>query len=171
MTPIEFSLQGWAAKKIAFSSIAALTITVAATAKTMTRSAGSWITDDVEVGDKLTFTGFAAGGNNGTFEVTEMTATVLTLGNATGLVDVTNDTPIAAHIGDRLVHAGPSLLGGIRVITVGDDVTPHDSAVALWDAVDSTADLDIGCTPLRCNTSLRVACTTPAEAWVLYKRA
>lgn len=169
MTIGEFFSYGWQATKIAFSTIASLTITVVATAKTMERSAGSWITDGFLVGDRVTFTGFAAGGNNSTFEITVLTATIITLGYATGLVDVTDDTDVSAHLGDRVVNNGHSLLGRLRVITSSDDVTLYDDDVAAWDVVDSTAELDLGSTPMYFNTSLRLVCATPAEAWAFFK--
>lgn len=62
-------------------------ITVAATAKTFTRSAGDYIADGVLVGDPITFSGFVETGNNGTFIVTAVEALVVTCAAATGLVD------------------------------------------------------------------------------------
>lgn len=63
-----------------------VTIDVDGAANTFTRSTGSFVTDGVKVGDHITFGGFAESGNNGTFEVTDVTATVVTCANATGLV-------------------------------------------------------------------------------------
>ena len=88
---LEAAFQGtWGAK----FALTGLEITVNETAKTFTRASGSWITDGVVVGDRITFSGFAETGppdetpNNGTFVVTEVTsATVLTFGDATVLVD------------------------------------------------------------------------------------
>ena len=65
----------------------ALTITVAATGKTFTRSAGDFIVDGIKLGDTVVTSGFSNGGNNGTFVVTAATTTVLTCAAATGLVN------------------------------------------------------------------------------------
>lgn len=66
---------------------AAVSITVAAAGKTFTRAAGSYVTDGIKLGDTVVTSGFANAGNNGTFVVTAITATILTFGAATGLVD------------------------------------------------------------------------------------
>jgi hypothetical protein len=173
MNTVEFMTLGYYATKAVFSTISTLTVSVDATLNTMTRSAGSWITDGIEVGQRVTTTGFASAGNNGTFEVSAVTATVITLIDATdpvsGLVDVTDDTGVSVHIGDLRIVNGPALLGRLRVLTATDNVTPYDDDSAIWDVVTDAAELEIGTTPLRANTSLRVVCTTPAEAWVFYK--
>ncbi len=70
---------------------AALTITVAAGAKTFTRGAGDFIADGIKLGDTVVTSGFTNGGNNGTFVVTTITTTVLTFSAATGLVDETGN--------------------------------------------------------------------------------
>ena len=165
----EYFTLGWQAVKVEFLALTGLTVTVVAAAKTMTRDSGSFISDGVVVGDKVTTTGFADGGNNGTFEVTGLAATVLTLANATGLVNVTDDGGVTVHTGDRVVRTGKTLLGRLRVITSSDDVTPYDDTTALWDAVDSTAELDVAMTPFYVETALRLRCTTAAEAWAFYK--
>lgn len=68
-------------------NVTAQSITVDAGAKTFTRAAGSFLTDGVEVGDKITFSGFAEAGNNGTFIVTTVIALVVTCAAAAGLVN------------------------------------------------------------------------------------
>lgn len=74
----------------------ATTIQVAAAGKTFTRPAGSFITDGFAVGDYVTTSGFTNAGNNGTFIISTLTATVMTCTTATGLVD---EGPVAAgHI-------------------------------------------------------------------------
>lgn len=83
-------------------AITGLTVDVDATAKTFTRSAGSFITDGVKVGDKITFGGFTNAGNNGTFVVTDVAALVVTCSAATGLANVTDDTEVTATT-DRFV--------------------------------------------------------------------
>jgi hypothetical protein len=108
---IEAAAQGtWAVKY----NITGLTVTVAAVGAgggfSFTRSAGSWITDGVEVGDIVTFSGFdaaTAAANNGTFEVTAVdSATKITCGHATGLVAVTSAASITATTGQDYVKVG-----------------------------------------------------------------
>lgn len=60
------------------------TLTWAASGKTVTRSAGSWVTDGFKVGMAATITGASDPGNNVSGEaITAVTATVLTFGGAT----------------------------------------------------------------------------------------
>ncbi|HMY90743.1 MAG TPA: phage tail tube protein [Nitrosomonas sp.] len=78
---------------VAGSSIASLTLTTAGSGPTytITRSAGSWITDGVKVGDIVRVTaGLAAGNLNKNYLVASLTATVLT-------VYVLNGTSISAQ--------------------------------------------------------------------------
>jgi hypothetical protein len=75
-------------------SITTLTLTVAAGAKTITRSAGSWISDAFLVGGAVTFSGFSTAGNNKRFIITAMTALVLTV--ADPLASLVNETSGAA---------------------------------------------------------------------------
>lgn len=79
---------GWNAAVTASSGT--ITCTVAASAKTFTRSTGSFITDGFKVGQSITTSGFVNGGNNGTFTITGVTATVITCSGAAGLVDESN---------------------------------------------------------------------------------
>jgi hypothetical protein len=106
---IEAAAQGtWAVKY----NITGLTVTVAEVVGggfSFTRSAGSWITDGVEVGDIITFSGFVDSNtaNNGTFEVTAVdSSTKITCGHATDLVAVTDATSIAATTGQDYVKVG-----------------------------------------------------------------
>lgn len=62
------------------------TIAVVAAAKTFTRSAGSYLTDGFAAGQSVTTSGFT-GGNNGTFTIESVTATVMTMTSSTGLAD------------------------------------------------------------------------------------
>ena len=78
---------------VAGASIASLTLTTAGSGPTytITRSAGSWITDGVKVGDIVRVTaGLAAGNLNKNYLVASLTATVLT-------VYVLNGTSISAQ--------------------------------------------------------------------------
>lgn len=61
-------------------ALAGLSLTADATAKTFTRSAGSWIGDGVRVGDVVRFSGFTTTANNArNFRVVGLTATVMTV--------------------------------------------------------------------------------------------
>jgi len=105
---IEAAAQGtWAAKY----ALTGLTVTVAASGTTFTRSTGTWAEDGVAVGDMITFSGFTDEGggeddNNGTFQVTALNDAVLTAENATGLVDVTDASSIAATTAADYVKVG-----------------------------------------------------------------
>lgn len=102
---LEAAAQGtWAVKY----SLTGLTVTVAAAASgfTFTRSAGSWVTDGVAVGDIITFGGFTAVGNNSSFQVTDVDATIVTCGNATGCTAVVSDTDVTATTGLDYLKVG-----------------------------------------------------------------
>lgn len=74
------------------SSVKSATMTINTTAKTITRSAGSFITDGVVVGDFVKLTNFAASGNNVVVMVMEVTsATEIKYAGPTGMSDVTSD--------------------------------------------------------------------------------
>jgi hypothetical protein len=102
---VEAAAQGTWEVKFALTG---LTVTVAAGASgfTFTRSAGSWVTDGVEVGDIVTFGGFAASENNIAVEVTAVSALVLTAANATGCTAVTDDTDVTLTTGLDYVKVG-----------------------------------------------------------------
>ena len=76
---------------IADSGPGAQTITVAATAKTFTRTAGSFVTNGFVAGMNVTTSGHTNGGNNGRKVIATVTATVMTMTVATGLVDETGN--------------------------------------------------------------------------------
>jgi hypothetical protein len=76
-------------------NLTAQTVSVDATAKTFSRATGSWITDGVQVGDKIITTGFEDAGNNGTFVVSEVVALTITCATAADLVNATSDTGVA----------------------------------------------------------------------------
>jgi hypothetical protein len=73
------------------SGVAAQTISVVATSKTFTRSAGSFVTDGFKAGMVVTTSGFTNGGNNGRKEIATVSATVLTMTVSTGLVNETGN--------------------------------------------------------------------------------
>lgn len=69
-------------------ALSSLSLTVVASAYTITRAAGSWVTDGVVAGIWIKTGGFTAPGDNGLFKVDTVTATVITLvSTTTGLVD------------------------------------------------------------------------------------
>lgn len=82
------------------------TTTMAFAATTITRSAGSFITDGFAVGDTVTVTGASVAGNNKNIVITTLTATVMTASAAGFTVDTaktgvtlakTLGTPVAAN--------------------------------------------------------------------------
>ena len=88
-------------------STTGLTVTVVASARTLTRSTGSYITDGFVVGDVVITSGFTAAGNNGTFKILTLTATVMTLTTAaTTLVDVTDDTDVDMETYEAVLKCG-----------------------------------------------------------------
>lgn len=102
---LEAAAQGtWGVKY----ALTGLTVTVASAASgfTFTRSTGSWVTDGVAVGDIITFGGFAAVGNNSSFQVTAVTALAVTCGNATGCTAVVSDTDVTATTGADYLKVG-----------------------------------------------------------------
>jgi len=102
---LEAAAQGtWGVKY----ALTGLTVTVASAASgfTFTRSTGSWVTDGVAVGDIITWGGFAAVGNNKSFQVTAVTALAVTCGNATGCTAVVSDTDVTATTGADYLKVG-----------------------------------------------------------------
>ncbi len=65
----------------------AISIAAAAAGKTFTRATGSFVTDGFAVGQTICTYGFTNGGNNSTFVISAVTATVITCSTATGMVD------------------------------------------------------------------------------------
>jgi hypothetical protein len=91
----------WLAKK---SKISTQTITFAATGKTFTRSAGSWLKDGFAVGQTVIVAGTIS--NNGTFTVTTLTDTVMTVTEtvvdegptSSSTISVTQSQTMAAYV-------------------------------------------------------------------------
>lgn len=82
----------WASNVIKVKPIKTMSsasVAVAASGKTFTRLAGSFLTDGFAVGDYVQWAGFTNAGNNITVKITTLTATVMTCSGATGLVDET----------------------------------------------------------------------------------
>jgi hypothetical protein len=87
-------------------NLTAQTVSVNSSAKTFARGSGSWITDGVKVGDRITTTGFEASGNNGTFVVSEVAALTITCSTATGLENVSDDTGVAVTTDRQVLKQG-----------------------------------------------------------------
>lgn len=121
----------------------AATIQVAAAGKTFTRPAGSFITDGFAVGDYVTTSGFTNAGNNGTFLISALTATVMTCTTAVGLVD---EGPNAAgHIQTNIrpsftIEAGYKG-NGLYFPYLGAVVDAISLSGKVGDAVDISIDL------------------------------
>jgi hypothetical protein len=105
---LESALLADATWAIAYN-VTSQTIDVVAAAKTFTRAAGSYIDDGVLVGDPITFSGFTNPGNNGTFIVTSVTATVVTCDGATGLSDESGDADEAFTTTRETIQVGTTL--------------------------------------------------------------
>jgi phage-related baseplate assembly protein len=101
-------------------------VTIAAGAKTFTRAAGNFLTDGWRNGISFDVNGFTNAGNNGTFIVTNVTATVVTASAAAGLV---NETAAAANMmAFYCVVTTPNLETDTITIMVAGSVTIVASA-------------------------------------------
>jgi hypothetical protein len=104
------------------------TLTVSVTGSTITRSAGSWITLGVEIGDKVFFKNFTNAGNNGWKKVASATATVLTIESSSVLVDeVKNDAIVSLTTSTGFLTVGKSLdffalEEGFTDVSSGEDI-------------------------------------------------
>lgn len=84
-------------------------ITVSATAGTMTAATDLWVTSlDLRIGDRVFFDGFVEAGNNGYHKVTAVTDTVLTLGSSV-LTDETLATALDISNATAILTCGTSL--------------------------------------------------------------
>ena len=91
------------------TSGALTTVAAAATANTLTRSAGSWIADGFKIGDVITIAGFAAPAtaNNVRTVILSLTATVMTV-SATLVTKAAGDSVTVAVAGKKLaIPAAP----------------------------------------------------------------
>lgn len=110
------------------------TTSVVASAKTYTRSTGSWVTDGFKVGDTVTFAGFSNGGNNGAKTIASMSATVLTMSVSTGLVDEATVAGVTATSVQTVATAAFALAAQIdadsdvAAASAGDTITVDASA-------------------------------------------
>ena len=96
---IEAAAQGsWAVK---YTALTGLKVTVASETDgfSFTRDADSFVTDGVEVGDVVTWSGFEDSENNIAVEVTAVSALEIVAANATGCQTVVDDTGIGLTTG------------------------------------------------------------------------
>lgn len=116
-------------------------VVVEDTGKTFTRPSGSFLDEGFAVGQTVSWFGFANPENNITGIITVLTATVMTIGGATGLVDETGsgDEHCNAHFGlTGQVTIAPSLgaadnalivRGGDVLLDVGANLTVTGESV------------------------------------------
>jgi hypothetical protein len=160
---------GWTATLITSTTVAGITCDVVASTKTVTRSAGSWVTEGIAVGDILTFTGFSAAGNNVDYTVTSVSALSLTGTTAAAMTNVSGDGGVQYVPSTKAVDIGSGQMDILKVNTGAITVTPYDGTTALWGTVASTADLNLYCAPIKYTTALKLVFSADGNAWVLYK--
>ncbi len=170
MTIDEFVSQGWTAENIVIETDSAIECDVVAATGVFTRTAGDW-SAKVSVGDKVTFTGFAAGGNNGEKTVSAVGVLTLTTSDISGLVNVTNDSGVGYIVTNKLIQTGRYLVGRVHSVTASKTVSLLDGTTTKWATILSAAPLDVGSTPIRMSTSIRlVSAADIASLNILYKR-
>ncbi len=86
-----------------------VTADVDATAKTITVTGATFITDGFAVGDLIVTTGFDDAGNNGIFKISALTETVITIAAATGLVTVSGDSGVVIDSYNGSLKCGTEL--------------------------------------------------------------
>lgn len=69
----------------------------------------------------------------------------------------------------KAVKASPGKVARIRVVTSGITVTPKNGDDAAWGALTDAAELDLGGTPMRFDTDIRLEFSAAGSAWILYK--
>ena len=165
-------------------------VSVNATGKTYTRTSGSWITDGFVVGQTPNITGFTNNGNNiSTFAISTLTATIMTLTGATGLVNessgsTTTFTPYAfVHTAGSTAPATlsgyTSTIGNIYQIslnitttTVGTLTISYGGVIAGISNIAGTVGRDIstliGFTNVVTTTTTAGLVLTPSSAWIGY---
>jgi len=105
----------------AVASAASQTITAATPANTLTRGAGSYLTDGFAVGDYVTILGSNAGNNAQWMRIEAVTATVITL---------TDSLTIAANTGggdEQVLHVGEKLLASSFGLSTIDSISLSSS--------------------------------------------
>lgn len=83
---------------ISGGELGGLTITINATAKTITRSAGNWGTAGVKIGDMIQLSGMSNSGNNQPMVVTDVGSTAIVCYNATTMVNEGPKASVSATV-------------------------------------------------------------------------
>jgi len=162
-------VDGWSATLIASTTVAAMTCDVVAATKTVTRAAGSFVSEGIAVGDILTFTGFADAGNNIDYTVVTVSALTLTGTSAAAMTNVTADGGVQYVPSTKCVHIGKGRFNQLRVNTAIITVTPKDGTAALWGTLTSAADFNAYCASIGYSNSLKLTFSADGNAWVFYK--
>ena len=102
-------------------SLSGVNLAVDATAKTVTRASGSFVTDGFQVGQSVTMAGFANAGNNSTQTITTVAASVLTFSGATGLV--TEAAAAGRTIAGNILKVGSSYVPSTCTLEHKDEGT------------------------------------------------
>lgn len=125
-------------------------VTVAAAGKTFTRPSGSYVTDGFVVGDYIQTSGFTNSGNNGTFVISAVSATVITCSTATGLVDESSSTTgkITRNLRPSFSIEKAHLANGIYLPYLGCVV----DSLELTGKVNSPVEVNIGLMGLTAST-------------------
>lgn len=131
-------------------------IAVAATGKTFTRSTGSFVTDGFAVGDYISTYGFTAAGDNGTFLISGVTATVITCSTATGLVDEASAAGrvIMTNIRPSFTFENAERNTGAYFPFLGSVVSGFEISAKNGDALDISIDFMVKDTPARATSTL-----------------
>jgi hypothetical protein len=94
-TPANFKLTGTVNQAVLTFGPDVTPTNIAFAATTITRAAGSWITDNYRLGDRVTIRSAEDAGNNGNFgPITAISATVITIASAAFTVNADDDTAI-----------------------------------------------------------------------------
>jgi uncharacterized repeat protein (TIGR01451 family) len=123
----------------AVATSSALTIDVGATAGTFTRASGSFLIDGFANGQEILTSGYANAGNNGTFTIQNVTATVITVTDNTGLVTESGDgdegimSPAVFDTPEEQAAAGST--GNTFFITVANNRTSTATNLTITDVV------------------------------------
>jgi hypothetical protein len=105
-----------------FTITQATATSITTQANSITRAAGSWITDGARVGDVVRLSGFnTAANNNINLRVTALTATVMTVAE-TLVVDAAADTTFTLTVTKRLVMSNPPVARSFTFEEVFQDI-------------------------------------------------
>ena len=161
---------GMTLEKLAGATSGAVQIDVVAAAGTFTRASGDFTTDGFAIGQTVQFANFTNGGNNADKIISNVTSTVITVSDTTGLVDETGGgDETATSIGQT--ETGFTTADGVFSWVVNNTVPGNlDQVVAFLDALAQTDD-DIDSGALTVTNGKRVGTwyTYNAEGKILPK--